>query len=169
MITVAGKTYGVGADSAIVNRVAQLLHRSASSIKALVATMLGAYREAVVEKGLPRWDPTVADSKRTAQYVQQQAGTDYLTAFTFCSALYTLAKEGGIKPGVWDPAVAEKQAEARTKQVVAAVRRVMEPAKEGAKDVGAGVTSAIKPILWLGVLGLAAVVAVKFLPKREGA
>lgn len=165
MITIANKTYGLGADAAIVNRVAALLHRSASSVRALVATMLGAYREAVVDKGLPRWDPTKADSKRTAQYVQQQAGTDYLTAFTFCSALYTLAKEGAIKPGVWDPAVAEKQAEARAKEVVAAVRRVFAPAKQAGKEI----LDPFKPLLVLGALGLAAVVAVKFLPKREGA
>ena len=169
MITIAGKQYGVGADSAIVNRVASLMQVDASTISSLVDTMMGAYREAVQDKGLPRWDPRVADSRRTAQYVQQQVGTDYYTAFTFCSALYTLAKEGGISTGVWDPAVAERQADARVSQAVKAVRRAIAPTAEVSKDVGKSVFSAIQPILLLGALGLAVVVAVKFLPKREGA
>jgi hypothetical protein len=174
MITVAGKTFGIGADQVdaarqITTRLATLLRRPASGLRDLVDTMMGAYREAVVDKGYPRWDPKVADSKRTAQYVQSQAGTDYLTAFTFCSAVYTLTKEAAIKPGVWDPVVANRQAEARTRDVVSAVRRMIAPATEGAKDVGAGVFSAIKPILLLGAIGLAAIVAVKFLPKQKGA
>jgi hypothetical protein len=174
VITFRGKTYGVGsaqADAArqIASRMSTLLRRPASELRDLAEVMLGAYREAVTEKGLPRWDPRVKESKGTAQYVQAQAGTDYLTAFTFCSVVYSLAKEAVIKPGVWDPVVADKQSEARTRQLVSAVRQMIAPATEGAKQVGTGVFSAVKPILLLGAIGLAAIVAVKFLPKPKGA